>query len=784
MNNQEFSKKRRNRYSIRKVTAGAASIIVGITLFASANDAQAAEQVNDGDTKAQTTKSTTGDSEQTVGKQDAQSTSNEAGQQEMNQGSTTFEEAENQNGSVSNQQGANINNVSGHELQKQEDQPQAANEQVIKQSQLEGAQGKEKSNSQNTEQLVNSEDATSKEGSEHPKTNYQSNGQQKPLVNNQQSEPQNDTTQNKQGQSEVEPMQQNQLENEQSQSTESPAKQNKQAEQKSVTDDNTQGNTEVQHTEQIPANSQQEPEIGKENNTSVADETKPTEGQVEAPQTKGTEAVGLNNPEPFSASVDDKTAPVQNPVEQNGNQKPVEQGTEANVPNDDTSFDPNGSTVTDANNPTLRNVETGSDNLKDVSDDARNYSNQKEGAQPLATAPRQFMRFNSINQPSSTSSNTDAQTFAATGAESNATAQAESTGADSGATAQAEPTGVNVNDKVTASNYQLSNKTIQANDSQGTDMSVDLKIDNGVKAGDYFTVQFPKYLNYFGNSTPRSTYVPDLMNGNQTVAVGSFNSADNSLTYTFTDYVNTHDNVTGKFNLPLWADRANARNSGDYPVTTTVAGESFSDNVNINYRVAQSPAQSNIDSFITYTDQATGDYTQTIYVNPEGKRAYNTKVDLYNYWPGENTPSDSSAQLNPNVTNFKIYEVRNGERLNTSFYVDENNPNLVDVTDWVNENYNFNPQYHKDENGGEVLTLDFKDLTSNGSRYVIVLNSQAEDGNRETIKTRAEMTSDATEDGQGHYYFSWDNENIYQQGSGEADGDEDTDADADADADA
>ena len=51
MNNQEFSKKRRNRYSIRKVTAGAASIIVGITLFASANDAQAAEQVNDGTLK-------------------------------------------------------------------------------------------------------------------------------------------------------------------------------------------------------------------------------------------------------------------------------------------------------------------------------------------------------------------------------------------------------------------------------------------------------------------------------------------------------------------------------------------------------------------------------------------------------------------------------------------------------------------------------------------------------------------------------------------------------------
>ena len=147
MNNQEFSKKRRNRYSIRKVTAGAASIIVGITLFASANDAQAAEQVNDGDTKAQTTEFTTGDSEQTVGKQDVQSNPNEAGQQEMNQGSTTLEEAENQNGSVSNQQKENINNVSGHEVQRQEDQPKVANEQVTNQPQLEDAQGSEKPDS-------------------------------------------------------------------------------------------------------------------------------------------------------------------------------------------------------------------------------------------------------------------------------------------------------------------------------------------------------------------------------------------------------------------------------------------------------------------------------------------------------------------------------------------------------------------------------------------------------------------------------------------------------------
>ena len=49
------------------------------------------------------------------------------------------------------------------------------------------------------------------------------------------------------------------------------------------------------------------------------------------------------------------------------------------------------------------------------------------------------------------------------------------------------------------------------------------------------------------------------MNGDQVVASGAFNPDDNSLTYTFTDYVDTHDNVTGKFNLPLWADRNEAK---------------------------------------------------------------------------------------------------------------------------------------------------------------------------------------------------------------------------------
>ena len=55
----------------------------------------------------------------------------------------------------------------------------------------------------------------------------------------------------------------------------------------------------------------------------------------------------------------------------------MNKGAEADVPNEDTSFDPNGSTVTDANNPTLGNVETNGENFEDTSDAAKDYSNKK-----------------------------------------------------------------------------------------------------------------------------------------------------------------------------------------------------------------------------------------------------------------------------------------------------------------------------------------------------------------------------------------------------------------------
>ena len=95
MENNDFFKNRKNRYSIRKMTAGAASII-GITLFGNANDAQAAEQTDNGDAKAQTTQTTQ------TGQPTNNSTKQTVGNNEPTTSENTTQEQQNTNASTQN----------------------------------------------------------------------------------------------------------------------------------------------------------------------------------------------------------------------------------------------------------------------------------------------------------------------------------------------------------------------------------------------------------------------------------------------------------------------------------------------------------------------------------------------------------------------------------------------------------------------------------------------------------------------------------------------------------
>ena len=103
--------------------------------------------------------------------------------------------------------------------------------------------------------------------------------------------------------------------------------------------------------------------------------------------------------------------------------------------------------------------------------------------------------------------------------------------------------GSNVNGKITASNFKITENSFDPNHSGSTELSSDFSVNGKIKEGDYFTVTIPENVSVNGdinyeklNNTMKVKSLNDSK-GN-TVATGSYDVNKKVVTYTFTDYVN------------------------------------------------------------------------------------------------------------------------------------------------------------------------------------------------------------------------------------------------------
>ena len=114
--------------------------------------------------------------------------------------------------------------------------------------------------------------------------------------------------------------------------------------------------------------------------------------------------------------------------------------------------------------------------------------------------------------------------------------------------------GTNVNDKVTASNMDISESYIEPNNSGSFYLNSRFTVNGTVKEGDYFTVKMPNAVNTYGDTRYYSDFREELKNSNgDVIALGEYDVASHTLTYKFTSTVNNLQNVTGSFNLHnLW----------------------------------------------------------------------------------------------------------------------------------------------------------------------------------------------------------------------------------------
>ena len=342
------------------------------------------------------------------------------------------------------------------------------------------------------------------------------------------------------------------------------------------------------------------------------------------------------------------------------------------------------------------------------------------------------------------SDNKDANTIQTT-AETTPTLRTFSTFAAPATTTLAASTGTNVNSLVTVSNAQISETTIDPNQSGNFRLTADYTVNGDVKAGDYFTIQVPNYVNmdgdfdYSGSNNQMQTelYSP----AGFVVANGVYDTQTKTLTYTFTDFVNGKDHISGSFDLAQFADRENAPYSGTYALNYDLAGEAYNTQITYAYDTHNNISYpASIGTMITEVDatNTTNTFKQVIYVNPADVNLSNAFLTI--------APKDanSSAVINYNDTQLHIYKVNDPNALTDSYAFD---PTVYQ--DLAQNYYNSGIIY---TNNGGLLEINFGQIDS---PYVVVMETPFDPTYSDEITTRDTFyATDYAGQSSSYYYDS------------------------------
>ena len=344
---------------------------------------------------------------------------------------------------------------------------------------------------------------------------------------------------------------------------------------------------------------------------------------------------------------------------------------------------------------------------------------------PLSVAPTNTSNTN--NAPISDLFNTPSNNQNATTAETTPTLRTLSLAAQPRMVSRAASTGNNVNNLVTVTNPAISKTAIDPNQSGNFRLTANYQVDGKVKGGDYFTVQMPTYANLNGeldfsasnNQFPINLYSP----ASYVVANGVYDTTTKTLTYTFTDWVNDKDNISGRFDLAQFADRKTAQHNGTYALNYNLAGETYNTSITYNYdRHDYGVYPSSVDTMITGVDgtETTNQYKQVIYVNPKDVNLSSARLIL------DKDTANSNAIIDLNTTKLHIYQVPNPNDLTDSYNFDP-----TKYTDWAPNFYNNNSIY-TNKNG--KLEINFGAIDT---PFVVVVESKFDPNHSNDLSTRA-----------------------------------------------
>ncbi|HEC2227197.1 TPA: carboxypeptidase regulatory-like domain-containing protein, partial [Staphylococcus delphini] len=243
------------------------------------------------------------------------------------------------------------------------------------------------------------------------------------------------------------------------------------------------------------------------------------------------------------------------------------------------------------------------------------------------------------------------------------------------------------------------------------DVQTSFNVADSVKSGDTFEIKYNENLqisDFFENRvTP-----PSIKNsGGEVIARGTYDVNTRTMTYTFTDYVDKHDNVKVSLDLLAYVERDVVKTAGQHNFEVEVAGQKISKTYDVKYQEPFVRNNVNLNSFYNEFDNVTGEYSQIAYINPKGEYLNKPVVEIKGYAGENNVTPDSSSAVVSSTNKLQVYEVPAGVKLADSY-----KPNLKELT-LLEQGKNYDVQY-----GTDKVTINLKE--NSNKRYVIYIEGQ------------------------------------------------------------
>ncbi|EWT23695.1 SdrD B-like domain-containing protein, partial [Staphylococcus aureus] len=287
----------------------------------------------------------------------------------------------------------------------------------------------------------------------------------------------------------------------------------------------------------------------------------------------------------------------------------------------------------------------------------------------------------------------------------------------------------NVNDLITSNttltvvDADKNNKIVPAQDYLS--LKSQITVDDKVKSGDYFTIKYSDTVQVYGLNPEDIKNIGDIKdpNNGETIATVKHDTANNLITYTFTDYVDRFNSVQMGINYSIYMDADTIPVSkNDVEFNVTIGNTTTKTTANIQYPDYVVNEKNSIGSAFTETVSHVGNkenpgyYKQTIYVNPSENSLTNAKLKVQAY---HSSYPNNIGQINKDVTDIKIYQVPKGYTLNKGY--DVNTKELTDVTNQYLQKITYG------DNNSAVI-----DFGNADSAYVVMVNTKFQYTNSES----------------------------------------------------